>query len=72
MSLFKMKEPVPEVVNNHVVRTVIEAKYTIKDLTLEEVKLIRDILDRVDRSNGDYYYRQEKSKEGLLLAKIQL
>lgn len=69
MNFFKEKEP--EKVNNHVVRTIIEAKYDIKDLTLEELKLIRSALLE---SSSPYYYGMSSRKEECksLLDKIQL
>lgn len=71
MSLFKTKDPVPEVVNNHVERIVLEAKYNIKDLTRSEVELLRQVLNRaaMDRYG---YYSGVKSPEKDLLDKIQL
>ena len=69
---FKEKEPEP--INNHVVRTIIEAKYTLKDLSLEEVTILRNLLSDRERSERsyDYYSNPRQNKYGELLAKIQL
>ena len=51
---FKEKEPEP--INNHVVRTIIEAKYTLKDLSLEEVTILRNLLSDRERKIVDMYF----------------
>jgi hypothetical protein len=70
MSLFKTKDPVPEVVNNHVERIVLEAKYNIRDLTRSEIQTIREALS--EQSFNRYIYTNPTNKYKELLDKIKL
>jgi hypothetical protein len=68
---FKEKEE--EIITNHVKRTIVEAKYSLVDLSLDEMRLIKESLLVKHRGVPGYGYGYGTPQVNLdLAAKIQL